>query len=184
MSFILITLSLNKVWMSLGENWCWSPMGLKGFTCTAVGWGCFCTKTYQNHTPAKQFDQLQMAFLRKLFSLVQSVELRLRRMRESGSACIAVSLRYFWPIQAKSCSTSFKWHFSVTCVGTCTIKIPDKNVIAPMYENYVVVQIYPSFKFYFPLFKLIIVHNHTLKERNLNQLLNHNIYSHFLQSTF
>ena len=53
-----------------------------------------------------------------------------------------------------------------------------------MYENYVVVQIYPWFKFYFPLFKLIIVHNHTLKERNLNQLLNHNIYSHFLQSTF
>ena len=38
-----------------------------------------------------------------------------------------------------------------------------------MYENYAVVQIYPSFKFYFPLFKLIIVYNHTLKERNLNQ---------------
>ena len=50
-----------------------------------------------------------------------------------------------------------------------TDKIPDKNVIAPMYENYVVVQIYPWFKCYFPLFKLIIIHNHTLKERNLNK---------------
>ena len=42
--------------------------------------------------------------------------------------------------------------FFSKCVGThgqihgflnCTDKIPDKDVIAPMYENYVVVQIYP-----------------------------------------
>ena len=29
-SLILITLSLDQVWISLGENWCWSPLGLKG----------------------------------------------------------------------------------------------------------------------------------------------------------
>ena len=27
---ILITLSLDIVWITLGENWCWSPLGLKG----------------------------------------------------------------------------------------------------------------------------------------------------------
>ena len=27
---ILITLSLDSVWISLGENWCWSLLGLKG----------------------------------------------------------------------------------------------------------------------------------------------------------
>ena len=29
---VLITLSLDNVWISLGENWCWSPLGLKGLT--------------------------------------------------------------------------------------------------------------------------------------------------------
>ena len=28
---ILITFSLDIVWISLGENWCWSLLGLKGF---------------------------------------------------------------------------------------------------------------------------------------------------------
>ena len=38
-SLILITLSLDKVCIhvSLGENWCWSPLGLKGLT-YSVGW--------------------------------------------------------------------------------------------------------------------------------------------------
>ena len=27
---ILVTLSLDNVWTSLGENCCWSPLGLKG----------------------------------------------------------------------------------------------------------------------------------------------------------
>ena len=27
---ILITLSLDSVWILLGENWSWSPLGLKG----------------------------------------------------------------------------------------------------------------------------------------------------------
>ena len=27
---ILIIISLDNVWISLGENWCWSPLGLKG----------------------------------------------------------------------------------------------------------------------------------------------------------
>ena len=27
---ILITFSLDDVWILLGENWCWSPLGLKG----------------------------------------------------------------------------------------------------------------------------------------------------------
>ena len=31
-SLILITLSLDKIWILLGENWCWSPLGLKGLT--------------------------------------------------------------------------------------------------------------------------------------------------------
>ena len=82
---------------------------------------------------------------------------------------MAVSLRYFLPIQAKSCSQANVTHRQIHGFLNCTDKILDKNVIAPMYENYVVVQIYPWFKFYFPLFKLIIAHNHTLKERNLNQ---------------
>ena len=30
--FILITLSLDSVWILLGENWSWSPLGLKGLT--------------------------------------------------------------------------------------------------------------------------------------------------------
>ena len=29
-SIILITLSMDNVWISLGENTCWSPLGLKG----------------------------------------------------------------------------------------------------------------------------------------------------------
>ena len=29
---ILITIPLDSVWISLGENWCWSLMGLKGFS--------------------------------------------------------------------------------------------------------------------------------------------------------
>ena len=29
---ILITLSLNDVWILLGENWCWSLLGLQGLT--------------------------------------------------------------------------------------------------------------------------------------------------------
>ena len=28
---ILITISLDNVWILLGENWCWSLLGLKGF---------------------------------------------------------------------------------------------------------------------------------------------------------
>ena len=27
---ILITFSLDDVWILFGENWCWSPLGLKG----------------------------------------------------------------------------------------------------------------------------------------------------------
>ena len=27
---ILITISLDNVWILLGENWCWSLLGLKG----------------------------------------------------------------------------------------------------------------------------------------------------------
>ena len=27
---ILITFSLDDVWILLGENWCWSPLGLRG----------------------------------------------------------------------------------------------------------------------------------------------------------
>ena len=30
-SLLLITLSLDKVGILLGENWCWSPLGLEGF---------------------------------------------------------------------------------------------------------------------------------------------------------
>ena len=30
--YILTTLSLDNVWISLGENCCWSPLGLKGVT--------------------------------------------------------------------------------------------------------------------------------------------------------
>ena len=29
---ILITLSLDNVWILLGENWCWSLLALKGLT--------------------------------------------------------------------------------------------------------------------------------------------------------
>ena len=29
---ILITISLDSVWISLGENWCWSPLGVKGLS--------------------------------------------------------------------------------------------------------------------------------------------------------
>ena len=28
---ILLTFSLDYVWISLGENWCWSSLGLKGY---------------------------------------------------------------------------------------------------------------------------------------------------------
>ena len=28
---ILITISLDNIWILLGENWCWSLLGLKGF---------------------------------------------------------------------------------------------------------------------------------------------------------
>ena len=29
---VLLTLSLENVWIMLGENWCWSLLGLKGLT--------------------------------------------------------------------------------------------------------------------------------------------------------
>ena len=28
---ILITISLGNIWILLGENWCWSLLGLEGF---------------------------------------------------------------------------------------------------------------------------------------------------------
>ena len=36
--FVLITLSLDNVWISLGENWFWSLLGLKGLTGTQWFW--------------------------------------------------------------------------------------------------------------------------------------------------
>ena len=48
-SVILITLSLDSVWISLGENWCWSPLGLKGLRYYSSERGSLffylCTKT-------------------------------------------------------------------------------------------------------------------------------------------
>ena len=35
---ILITISLESVWTSLGENWCWSPLGLKGLMRSRRSW--------------------------------------------------------------------------------------------------------------------------------------------------
>ena len=34
--YILTTLSLDNVWTLLGENCCWSLLGLKGLTCFAA----------------------------------------------------------------------------------------------------------------------------------------------------
>ena len=35
---ILITLSLDSVWILLGENWCWTLLGLKGFFQSVSAW--------------------------------------------------------------------------------------------------------------------------------------------------
>ena len=40
---ILITLSLDSVWMLLGENCCWSLLGLKGFNNCETENGCSMT---------------------------------------------------------------------------------------------------------------------------------------------
>ena len=37
---ILITSSHDNVWISLGENCCWSLLGLKGLTLQEYQWGC------------------------------------------------------------------------------------------------------------------------------------------------
>ena len=37
--FILITLSLDNVWILLGENCCWSLLGIKGLKIWVVGQG-------------------------------------------------------------------------------------------------------------------------------------------------
>ena len=38
---ILITISLDNLWISLGENWCWSLLGLKGLIQTPLYYGQF-----------------------------------------------------------------------------------------------------------------------------------------------
>ena len=57
---ILITLSLDSVWILLGENFCWSLLGLKGLTKPLGGFGT----PYQVETGVKQFNLREIpAFL-------------------------------------------------------------------------------------------------------------------------
>ena len=53
---ILITLSLDSVWILLGENFCWSLLGLKGLT---KPYGGFRTP-YQVQTGVTQFTLREM----------------------------------------------------------------------------------------------------------------------------
>ena len=53
---ILITLSLDSVWILLGENCCWSLLGLKGLTKPLGGF----RTPYQVQTGVKQFRLREM----------------------------------------------------------------------------------------------------------------------------
>ena len=47
--WILITSSLDNVWISLGENWCWSLLGLKGLITDLLLWVSLAKSIYYNN---------------------------------------------------------------------------------------------------------------------------------------